>query len=242
LARKKMNKKILALVPARGGSKGLPGKNIRPLHGKPLISWTIEAALGARCISRVLVSTDDPEIAEVARAAGASAPFLRPAEIAHDTASVFDAIIHALDHMEEEFDYVALLQPTSPLRLSIDIDDAFDAMTAKRVSSVVSTSPLHKPQRFLTLREPDNRLKLWLEKDEAAEERPVIEMLNGAIYIAQVEMLRRTRSFICSDTLAHLMPFERSWDIDSIFDFMICEMMLPYVMDDSQGALKAVRG
>lgn len=233
--------KVLALVPARGGSKGLPGKNIRPLYGKPLITWTIDAAKKSHYIHDVIVSTDDPEIADVAHSAGADVPFLRPAYLSSDSASVIDAIFHAIDHSDKVWDYVVLLQPTSPLRQSADIDDAFSTMLAKGASSIVSTTSLHKPQRFLTIKQENERLKLWIDKAGLAEEPPVIEMLNGAVYISAVDNLRKHKSFISKDTLTHPMAFERSWDIDSIFDFMICEMMMPYVLNDSHSLLKAVR-
>jgi len=118
-------KKILALIPARGGSKGLPGKNIKPLLGKPLIAWTIEQAKASKYVDRVVVSTDDDEIAEVAIRYGAEVPFLRPKELARDDSPTIDAILHALDFFSdkgERFDLLALLEPTSPLRDSEDID------------------------------------------------------------------------------------------------------------------------
>ena len=130
---------VLAVITARGGSKGVPGKNLRPLAGKPLLSWTVEAALCAKCVTRTIVSTDAPEIADVAVKAGAEAPFLRPAELASDTASSADVVVHALEQCPG-YDYVLLLQPTSPLRTADDIDAAFARMLAANGNACVSVS------------------------------------------------------------------------------------------------------
>ena len=124
-------RKTLALIPARGGSKGLPGKNIMPLAGKPVIAWSIEQALNSRCIDKVLVSTDSREIASIARKYGAEVPFLRPKALAADTSSTFDVISHAVDFLRkqgEEFDYIALVEPTSPLRANADLDRAIKSL------------------------------------------------------------------------------------------------------------------
>ena len=142
-------RRTLALIPARGGSKGLPRKNLRLLGGRPLITWTIEHALASRCVDRVVVSTDDPEIAEVAVANGAEAPFLRPASLATDTSPTIEAVRHALDWLHEEdgqtFDLLALLEPTSPLRAAGDVDRAIELLVDNeaRADGVVSVGEVH---------------------------------------------------------------------------------------------------
>jgi N-acylneuraminate cytidylyltransferase len=133
--------RLLAIIPARGGSKRLPGKNKRPLAGKPLVEWTIAAALGSRRVARALVSTDDPEMADLARNAGAEVPFLRPPDLATDTADSVGVARHALEFLAgrgEFYDAIALLQPTSPLRTSAHIDAAVELMKQRQATAVIS--------------------------------------------------------------------------------------------------------
>jgi CMP-N-acetylneuraminic acid synthetase len=140
------NYKVLALIPARGGSKGLPGKNIKPLLGKPLIAWTIEQAMASKYVDKVIVSTDDEEIAEVAKNYGAEVPFLRPKELAKDDSPTIDAILHALNFFSkkgEDFNLLALLEPTSPLRDTEDIDRCIRVLLDnEQAESIVSVCQL----------------------------------------------------------------------------------------------------
>ena len=129
---------VLGLIPARGGSKGVPGKNLRTVGGKPLIAWTVSAAHRAKTLDRVILSTDDAEIAEVARAYDCDVPFMRPAELATDDAAMLDVVRHAIRSLEETYDYVVLLQPTSPLRTAGDIDAAVELCHGDQAATCVS--------------------------------------------------------------------------------------------------------
>lgn len=226
-------KRVIALIPARGGSKGLPRKNLLPLGGKPLIAWSIETAKKTPEIDRVLVSTDSDEIAAVAREWGAEVPFLRPAELATDKATGTDVVLHTLNWLEaqgEPIDYLILLQPTSPLRTKDDIQKGFEVFKQGNfVQAVVSvTTPAHHPLWSNTL--PDNG---WMGEfirpdvfDKNRQELPPYFELNGAIYIATPTYFRQKRSFIGDATYALVMDRQHSVDIDSKMDFMLAEQLL----------------
>jgi N-acylneuraminate cytidylyltransferase len=213
-------RRVLGLITARGGSKGLPGKNVLPAAGRPLIAWTIDAARASRSIDHLILSTDDPAIADVARGCGCDVPFLRPAPLASDTATSIDVVLHALDAVPG-FDVVVLLQPTSPLRTARDIDDTCALLTA-HTPAVVSVSPVEQSPYWMFRVGADRRLEALLPLPPGASRRqdlPPVYALNGAVYAADVEWLRGTRSFIHATTAAHVMPVERSIDIDTAADF-----------------------
>jgi N-acylneuraminate cytidylyltransferase len=186
------------LIPARGGSKGVPRKNIRPLGGRPLISWTIDAARAARSLAAVVVSTDDPEIAEAARRSGAEVPFLRPEELATDAAATLPVVIDALDRLVEthgHFDAVCLLQPTSPFRPAERIDQAVDELVAHDADSVVSVRRIpaeHHPDWAL-LRRSDGTAAWATGKDAPPSRRQDLEPAfhrEGSIYVTRTAVLR----------------------------------------------------
>jgi CMP-N-acetylneuraminic acid synthetase len=224
----------VAVIPARGGSKGIPRKNLAPLAGRPLIAYTIEAARQARSVDRVLVSTDDREIAEVAQREGAEAPFLRPADLAGDDVPGVDVALHALDWLAEhegaEPEYVVFLQPTSPLRTAEDIDAAVDRLRGGDADAVVSVTPTaHHPywaKRVL----PDGRLADFLEAGEwqrrPRQELPPACVLNGAIYAARRAFLVANRSYYGERTAAYVMPPERSLDVDTPWDLYLAGLVL----------------
>ena len=224
---------ILALVTARGGSKGIPGKNIKPLAGKPLIAWTIEAALASRSLARVIVSTDDASIAEVSRDWGAETPFLRPAELAQDASSHISVVEHALHWVETNDhwlpDYVLLLQPTSPFRTVEDIDGAVEAARQKNAQAVVGVCPAHN-HPYLTKRIlEDGKLADFISVDMAYMRRqdlPPAYVINGAIYLNKCDVLLKQRTFLPPGTLPYVMPLERSMDIDTPWDFYLAELIL----------------
>ncbi|MEO1750163.1 acylneuraminate cytidylyltransferase family protein [Thiofaba sp. EF100] len=219
---------ILALIPARGGSKGLPGKNILPLAGKPLIQWSIEAAHGSRFMTRVVVSSDDPAILAVARAAGAETPFVRPAELAQDDTPSMDVVLHALDQLPP-VDWVVLLQPTSPLRSAEDIDQAIARCLETGAPACVSVSESPALPWWMFRVDATGRLVPFLDaaqRPQRRQEAPTLYTLNGAVYVARVEWLRKTRSFLSEETVAHVMPAERSVDIDTALDFRLAECLL----------------
>ena len=223
-----MSGPILAVITARGGSKGLPRKNVLPLAGRPLIGWSIAAALGSAAVGRVVVSTDDPEIAEVARAEGAEVPFLRPADLASDTASSLDVLRHALTECPGH-DYFVLLQPTSPLRQASDIDAAWRLLKATGAASCVSVCETAESPWLMYLQSDEGRLSRLLPEPERGLRRqdlPVAYRLNGAIYLARRAGFLATGRLIDPDTVALVMPPERSVDIDTLSDFDLAESLL----------------
>ena len=224
---------MLALIPARGGSKGLPGKNIRPLLGKPLITYTIEAALKAESTSRVIVSTDSEEIAEVATRYGAEVPFMRPAELATDTALALDNYIYTLSRLSEESgtkieDFIVLL-PTAPLRLASDIDAAVALFRAKQADAVISYFEAPHPVQWYRFIDDDGVIRAVMpEGDRLAnrQEERVSYLPNGAIYVFKLELLIKERTCYSDKTFPYIMPADRSVDIDNLFDFELAEFLL----------------
>lgn len=225
--------KVLGLITARGGSKGLPGKHLRLLGGKPLIVWTIEAALRAPELGRVMVSTDDPQIAAVCREHGADVPFLRPAELASDTSPHILTSEHALRWVEQEEgalpDYCLLLQPTSPLRTTADIRESIALAGERRPVAVVGVTPAaHHPAHLFNL-DSGSVLTPCLPADTSYKRRqdlPPVLAVNGAIYLNRTTDLLRDRTYTPPGALAHVMPRERSVDVDTEWDLAIAEMWL----------------
>ena len=220
---------LLALIPARGGSKGIPRKNIRFFSGKPLLQWSIEAALLSSSVDQVVVSTDDPEIADIARAGGAEVPFLRPAELATDTASGIATVLHALQQLPE-VSGVLLLQPTSPLRSVEDINGIIDLYQDGKNQSVVSVTPSHKHPAWMYGLTPDNVLQTFSEFPmvDCRQQLPPAYVLNGALYVASRSFLEREESFLSPNTLGFVMPPERSVDIDTMLDWQWGEFLIQY--------------
>ncbi len=226
---------VLALVPARGGSKGLPGKNVRSLCGRPLIQWSIDAGLSSRFVDLVMVSTDSQEIAEVATASGASVPYIRPSELAGDAASSIDVVIHALDFLAKAgkyFDIVVLLEPTSPLRDSSDIDQALQNMADSRSSAIVSVCRAESSHPAFVFRQStDGHLIPFMERPPTGLRRQELEpmfFLDGSIYASEVQTLRERRSFYHSETSAYEVPKWKSFEIDDLEDFQIVEALANY--------------
>lgn len=224
---------VLALVPARGGSKGIPRKNITLLAGKPLLHWTIEAALACDRIERVLVSTDEPEIADVALACGADVPFLRPAVLASDEAPGIDPVLHAVRWLEEREGYrpewVALLQPTSPLRSTDDIRGALALGEGRGAAAVVSVTEAAQHPWWMKTMGEGGRLRDWSEVPERATRRqdlPPAYALNGAIYLVQRRALMAQESLAPEPCLGFEMPPERSLDVDTAWDLHLAHLIL----------------
>ena len=215
----KNHSKILAIIPARSGSKGVANKNIFKINEKPLISWTINSALNSNIIKKVIVSTDSKEIAKEAMDCGCDVPFIRPKYLAKDTTPSIDVVLHALGELKG-YDYVILLQPTSPLRTSEDIDNAINLMLSKRVSSCVSINETRESPYHM-FHYNDGEIKQFSDSSSKFQRRqdlPKIYILNGAIYISSVSKLLKTKKFINSDTVGYVMPLERSLDIDTMDD------------------------
>lgn len=220
---------VLALIPARGGSKGIPRKNIRPFCGKPLMQWAIDVALAADYVDQVVVSTEDPEIAEVAKAGGAEVPFLRPAELASDTAPGIAPVLHALEQLPHVSD-VLLLQPTSPLRTSADIEAIAALRQRSGRESAVSLTPSAKHPAWMYSLNQDERLESLLQFNGAQcrQRLPPAYLLNGALYLASRDFLLREQSFIGDDTVGYVMPAERSVDIDTPLDWKWAELLMDH--------------
>lgn len=238
---------ILAVIPARGGSKRTPRKNLRMVAGSPLIEWTIRCAQACPCLSRVVVSTDDPEIAATAIKAGAEVPFTRPPELATDEATTVDVTLHALHWFEEHEqywpDWVVVLQPTSPLRSAEDISNALAMADRLAADSVISVRLLTHPLHWIKLMGPDRRLIEWNVEDVTPLSPPreigpglpgttslraesTLVVPNGAVYVIRPEALRRHRSFYTARSYEYLMPQERSLDIDTEWDLYLADLLL----------------
>lgn len=222
------NKTFLAIIPARGGSKRLPRKNIANLGNKPLIAWTIEAALNSKYIDTVLVTSDDDEILSVAE--GCKAEILkRPECLATDTASSFDAIRHAIDN-SKDYDYIVLLQPTSPLRNSDHVDAAIELLVSKNANAVISVCEMdHSPLWSNVL--PDNgNMENFIGKDvidKRSQDLSIYYRLNGAIYICRKDILLKEGTFFLKKNIfAFVMDRNSSIDIDEKIDFIIANCIL----------------
>jgi len=218
---------VLALIPARGGSKGLPGKNLRPLAGRPLIAWSIAAARACPAIDDVIVSTDDPAIAAAARAEGARVPFPRPAELATDGARSIDVVHHALRALPALPDLVVLLQPTSPLRRAEDITAALTRCVESGADTCVSVTPSAKSPAWMYQLDAEGRMRPLLDTPAASrrQDLPPVYVLNGAVYVARTPWLLAHDGFIAPDGVASVMPPERSIDIDTLLDFRLAELL-----------------
>jgi CMP-N,N'-diacetyllegionaminic acid synthase len=218
---------VLAVIPARGGSKGVLGKNIREVGGKPLIAWTIEAAHGAEHVDRVVLSSDDPAIVETARRHGCEVPFVREAHLAGDETPTLDVILDALDRCPG-YEWVVVLQPTSPLRTSGDIDQAISRCMSHGAPACVSVCLAQESPYWMYTLHPDDRLKPLLPSRPATrrQDLPAVYSLNGAVYIARTDWLRREKTFITQDTIAYEMPIERSLDIDTESDLLHLQTIL----------------
>ena len=219
---------LLALIPARGGSKGIPRKNILPFCGKPLMQWSIDVALAAQSVDRVVVSTEDPEISAIAKSCGAEVPFLRPKALASYTAPGIDPVLHVLGELPEVSD-VLLLQPTSPLRRLEDVMNILDLYFNGSFNSIVSVTPSSKHPAWMFSLSSDQLLQPLSSQLASTSRRqdlsPAYE-LNGALYLASRSFLEREGTFLTSDTGAYVMSPEYSVDIDSLLDWRWAEFLM----------------
>ena len=215
-----MIQNVLAIIPARGGSKGVPNKNIIEVSGNPLISWTIDAAKKAKCITRLILSSDDSNIIKIASDFGCDTPFIRPDELARDNSSSTDVVLHALKQIPN-FEYVMLLQPTSPLRTSQHIDEAFDLLLSSNADSCVSIAPLSKSINWMYYQNDNKKISPVVSVDQRETRRQDIQMpfvLNGAIYIMKTSNFIENKSFLTKNMVGYEMSTENSLDIDSYED------------------------
>lgn len=222
-------KKLIAIIPARGGSKRLPKKNVLPLQGKPLIGWTIDAALQSKYIDRVLVSTDDVDIATISKDFGAEVPELRPEHLANDTASTHDVIQYAVDSFcSDEYAFI-ILQPTSPLRNYQDIDAACELFIKKEADGVISVCPCEHSPLWSNHLSSDLSLNGFIRSDNNKRSQDLDEYhrLNGAIYIYSIEAFKAKAGIQYDNkTFAYIMPTIRSIDIDNQIDFLLADSCL----------------
>jgi N-acylneuraminate cytidylyltransferase/CMP-N,N'-diacetyllegionaminic acid synthase len=228
-----MGTNILAVIPARGGSKSIPYKNIRVLAGKPLIAWTIEMALACLGLDRVIVSTDNQGIADIARQYGAEVPFLRPSKLAQEDTPGIEPILHAVQWLDEHEsyrpDYVIVLQPTSVLRTTQDIEAAVQLAEKYQADAVVSVCPVSQHPYWMKRLTEDGRVLDFLLLDHpytSRQELPPVYALNGAVYLIRREVLLQRKTFYTDRTYAYIMPLERSLDIDTPWDWYLAELIL----------------
>lgn len=223
-----MNPKILAIIPARGGSKGIPRKNIRQLAGKPLLAWTIKEAKKSNYISSTILSSEDPEIINVAKQYGCEVPFIRPLELAQDDTPGIDTVLHAIENCPS-FDYVVLLQPTSPLRTVEDIDECIKYFMEQKADFCVSVSETDKSPYWMYKIDKNGKMESLIKSEEIPTRRQDLRKtysLNGAIYVAKIDKLIDSKSFLTPSTLAYIMKKEHSIDIDNELDLKLCEWYL----------------
>lgn len=224
--------RLLAIIPARGGSKRLPRKNILDLAGKPLIAWSIEAALGSKYIDRAIVSTDDEEIVKISRKYGADVPFIRPDELATDESSSVDVVLHAINILKErgeEYEYIVLLQPTSPLRTAINIDESVQLLDDTASDAVISVCKAEHNPLWSNILPADNDLSGFIDcsiLNKRSQDLNQYYRLNGAIYLCQISRLYEERTlFIRDNIVAYEMSQEQSVDVDSKVDFQLAQVI-----------------
>lgn len=229
----KSNPIILALISARGGSKGVPRKNIRLVAGKPLIAWTIDAATKSNKLDRIVVTTDNEEIADISQQYGAETPFMRPPSLAQDKSSSIDAVIHALHWLQANQNYcpdlVILLQPTSPLRTTADINAAIHLLQKKNASSVIGVCKTPHHPYWAKKVDATGKLSDFQSKDRTYAQRqelPPAYMVNGAIYLSQSQQFATHKTFHITPSYAYCMPQDRSLDIDTEWDLQVADFAL----------------
>jgi CMP-N,N'-diacetyllegionaminic acid synthase len=224
---------MLAIIPARGGSKGIPDKNIIDLAGKPLIAYTIQAAKEAPSVSKIVVSTDDKKIAEISRHYGAEVPFFRPSELATDDSPVIETYLYTIERLQKEFNQryegFIVLQPTSPLRTAQDIENAVRLFREKDADSVISVTLANHPP-FWAKKIDDNGVLRSYFQDTGVDNRnrqnyPETYLPNGVIFIFKYSMLRKNRTYYSNKTYPYVMPKERSLDIDDKIDLNYAECL-----------------
>ncbi|NCD13046.1 MAG: acylneuraminate cytidylyltransferase family protein [Epsilonproteobacteria bacterium] len=221
-------KTFLAIIPARGGSKRLPRKNVLEIGGKPLIAWSIDAAIKSSYIDKVIVTSDDAEILEIAQHYGADI-VKRPIELAKDTATTYDAIKHTVDNVEK-YDYIILLQPTSPLRNEQHIDEAINLLHVKQADAIVSVCKMEHSPLWSNVLPEDGDMSFFIRdeiKNRRSQDLSDYYRLNGAIYICKTEnFLDEKTFFIKKNIFAYKMKRKNSIDIDEEIDFEICKVFL----------------
>jgi N-acylneuraminate cytidylyltransferase len=223
------NKKVIAVIPARGGSKRLPRKNILPVGGKPLIGWTIEAAKKSKYVDELIISTDNQEIADVAGVFGVSVPYLRPESLSTDTATTQSVLLHTIEKYKRDADIVVLLQPTSPLRTSKHIDEAIELLENKGAFSIVSVTPCEHPPEWANTLLENHSMKnfVGLASSKRSQDFEQSYRLNGAVYVYNINKLKMYKDIsLRDDSYAYIMKGEESIDIDNKIDMDMVEFFI----------------
>lgn len=226
---------MIAVIPARGGSKGLPGKNIKEINGIPLIAYTIRAAKEASCIKRIIVTTDDEKIAATAQKYGAEVPFMRPEYLASDTSSAVDVYIHAAEYImneqNTEMNYFMVLLPTVPLRTGRHIEEAYQKFMKCEAKTLISVKEADVPPSWYLYRNSDDRilncgfgLNRGFVSNRQMDQSYYVP--NGAIYILDYKLLKEERTYYCDNTVPYVMDRKESVDIDTIDDFEYAEFLI----------------
>ena len=230
-------KKILAIIPARGGSKGLPGKNIKSLCGKPLIGWSIEQAQASEYIDEIFVSTDSSEIVAVAESFGIKVPFLRPSELATDTSPSSAFVLHTIAYYRnkgQEFDYILLLEPTSPLRKKGDIDNCIALLEEDSVG-VVSLGEVHTEHPFIVKTIKDNKISPFIEGAKKITQRQELSKAYfpyGVAYLVKVSYFEEKKLFYSEKSKPYFIERWQNYEVDDIYDFLCIETILNYKKND----------
>jgi CMP-N,N'-diacetyllegionaminic acid synthase len=222
-------KSLLGIVPARGGSKGVDRKNIINIHRKPLIAWTIEAAKASKYLDNLILSSDDDEIISIALKLGCHVPFKRPDRLATDECGISEVLVHAINNVEHEYDYIVLLQPTSPLRSAEDIDGCIECCVNNGAPTCVSIVEANKsPYWMYTVNENSSITPILTspKNDIRRQELPEVYILNGAVYVSEVNYFLENRMLVDSKTIGYVMPKSRSLDIDSDLDIITFKSLL----------------
>ena len=223
---------MIAIIPARGGSKGLLRKNVRILGGKPLIQWTVEAASKSRYISQIILSTEDDKIADICRPLGVEIPFMRPSKLAQDKSLAIDTYTYTMDRLINEFGYIGdefvVLLPTSPFRNTEDIDMAIGTFYDNNADSVISCCTVEHPVEWLFNIDRYGKIEKNNVKSNQMnrQDYPLNYIPNGAIYVLKNSLLKKFHTYYFKKTFAHIMPKERSLDIDTAFDFRIADCLI----------------
>lgn len=225
------HKTFLAVIPARSGSKGIPGKNIIKVNNKPLIQYTIEAAKNSRYIDKIVVSTEDSLIAEVSINCGAEVPFLRPTHLASDTSKTIDVLIHVVEELKKRgsrYDYIVLLQPTQPLRLSQHIDEAIEMIIQKQEESLVSITEVSEhPILMRTINESgETKNLLELNSTLRRQDFPKFYKVNGSIYINKINDNFNSKTSLNDNKIGYIMDKKYDIDIDEPFDLEVLQLLL----------------
>lgn len=222
------NCSVLAVVPARGGSKGVYKKNLRNLGGKPLIAWTIEESKKSRYIDRLILSSEDAEIIQVAKQYNCEVPFVRPLELARDDTPGIEPVLHSIS-VVSGYEYIVVLQPTSPFRQACDIDGCIENCIEKKANACVSIVEVSKNPYWMYSLDDHKKIvplfpnhKVYLRRQDL----PKIYALNGAVYFAKTDFLISKRTFLSDETIGYIMPPLRSVDIDTEMDLSFCSYLL----------------